>query len=373
MGETAALIGLGAAGLGSGLLSSASARSNNKDSIAFSRWSQLESQRYNQEMYEKQLADQERLYNTYQSPQAIAQALSEIGVNPASALSQVSGKGMPSVPSVSGSSPVGAPHLENEGLALGQGIQQMAGAVNAIAGAKMQDAQAKETRDMLQHKINGMLITQGLEQAQKDYQGLMNTLTEKYGDQKWSSEIQDLLSKAVLNVANGNLADAQSDYTKVLKMISDEDLGMKQEERAIFGTRLAIGIDNLKKQGLLLDEEKKTERSKQASNYASASYSNAMAETENVLRPYKKQIERANGYVAQASSREHIKQAENETKRQEWFNELLKNQNLGIVLQNKDKEVYNAFQRLVRGKSIDGDVSTVLRALDALEVASYAK
>lgn len=277
MGETAALIGLGAAGLGSGLLSSSSARSNNKESIAFSRWSQLESQRYNQEMYEKQLADQERLYNTYQSPQAIAQALAQVGVNPASALSQISGRSMPSVPSASGSSPVGAPHLENEGLALGQGIQQMAGAVNAIAGAKMQDARAKETRDMLQHKINGMLITQGLEQAQKDYQGLMNTLTEKYGDKKWSAEIQDLLSKAVLNVANGKLVDAQSDYTKVLKMISDEDLGMKQEERAIFGTRLAIGIDNLKKQGLLLDEQAKTEKSKQGLNYATAKKEKALA------------------------------------------------------------------------------------------------
>lgn len=268
MGAEAAMIALGASGLASGILSSQSAKSNNQASLGFSKWSQLQAQEYNRQMYEKQLYDQKKMYEQYQSPQAIAQQLAKAGLNPSAMSGSIGSPSIPSVPSGGSSSPVSAPHLENQGLALGQGIESIAKAASSFAGANAQDAQANETRSMLQHKINSMLISQGLQQSQKDYQDAMNFLTEKYGDQKWSVDIQDTLSRALLNVANGNLSEAQTDYYNVLKLISDEDLGMKQEERAQFGVQLAISIDNLKKQGLLYDEQAKTEKSKQSVNYS---------------------------------------------------------------------------------------------------------
>lgn len=273
MGETAALIGLGAAGLGSGLLSSSSARSNNKESIAFSKWSQLESQRYNQEMYEKQLADQERLYNSYQSPQAIAQALSEIGVNPSSALTQLGGKGMPSVPSASGSSPVGAPHLENEGLALGQGIQSVAGALNSVANAKAQSAQAKETQTLLQEKLNQLIL-------QNNGQELYNAKIafDKYAaEQKLPHEINDLINDVYLKYYQGKHEEAATGLAKVQMDIANEQYKITKEQAANVGFFISKQLSLLDEDINLSKSKQKTEKSVQAANYAGAENSRAQA------------------------------------------------------------------------------------------------
>lgn len=291
MGASAGLIALGLGGaagsLGAGILSSKSASSNNSSALAFNRWSQLESQRYNKEMYEQQLKDQESMYNKYQSPSAIAQQLRAAGINPAAATSQVAGGNMPSVPSASGSSPLSAPPLQNEGEGLARGFESAVNSLGQMYASDLHDAQAQETRSLLEGKVHQLLKQNRLTDLQSDYQSVMNTLTQKYGDQKWSSEIQENLSTAVLNYCNGDYAQAQADVARVMKKIGDEDLGIKQEERANIAVRIA-------KQLSLIDEEIATEKTKQVANRASANQSNsaaslnrALAETENKLRDSK--------------------------------------------------------------------------------------
>lgn len=361
----------GTGSLAGGLLSSSSASSNNSKALDFNKWSQLQSQQFQQQMYTQQKLDQEDFYKKYQSPQAIAKALQQLGVNPASAFSGSTGIGTApaSMPSVPSSAALSAPALENQGAAFSKSIEAIGNAMSSIVASGAQSEQSQEMLYTFNQRMNSLIL-------QNSGQELMNAKAQWdlfAAQNKLPYEIQNMVLKAYADYYAGRHSEALAKLVDIQSYIEDEtkDMTIEQRQQAntLLGKQILIAAEDAK----LRKEQQKTERSIQKSNIASANYSNSMAETENVLRPYKKQIERANGYVAQASSREHIKQAENETKRQEWFNELLKNQNLGIVLQNKDKEVYNAFQRLVRGKSIDGDVSTVLRALDALEVASYAK
>lgn len=291
MGASAGLIALGLGGaagsLGAGVLSSSSASKNNNAALGFNKWSQLESQRYNKEMYEKQLQDQIDMYTKYQSPQAIAQQLRAAGINPAAATSQVAGGNMPSAPSAAGSSPLSAPALQNEGEGLGRGFEGMVHALGQMYSSNLQDAQAQETRSLLQGKIDSLLKQNNLTELQGAYQGMMNDLTSKYGDKKWSAEVQDLLSRSVLNYANGDLAQAQTDVAKVMKLINDEELGIKQEERANISLRIAKAL-------ALVDEQIATEKTKQQANKAGAAASygvaelnKALAKTEDKLRDQK--------------------------------------------------------------------------------------
>ena len=94
--QGAEALGLGLAGLAGSAISASSASSNNQQALAFNKWSQLQAQEYQTQMYNQQRLDQENFYKKYQSPEAIASALSKLGVNPAVALS--GGHGVGSAP-----------------------------------------------------------------------------------------------------------------------------------------------------------------------------------------------------------------------------------------------------------------------------------
>ena len=112
----------GGTSLAGGLLSSSSAASNNQKAMDFQKWSQLQAQQYQTQMYNQQKIDQENFYKKYQSPEAIASQLAQLGVNPSVVLSGGHGVGASPVAMPSGiSSPaLSAPSLENEGSAFAQ-------------------------------------------------------------------------------------------------------------------------------------------------------------------------------------------------------------------------------------------------------------
>lgn len=257
---------LGATGLASGLLGSSSAASNNARMIEYNKWAQKDAQAYNTQMYERQLADQESMYNKYQSPQAIAQQLKEVGINP-SALAAghgFSGGSMPSVPSV-GSSPVtSAPQLENTGAIIGSSIEQMSRVISNMAD-----------NDLKQKQINKVLADIKGQELANAHAEFDNYLFTTYGENEKISQLRDLLSSAMLKDAQKDYTGAQKDYTEVLKMIANKDLGIKDEEynQLVYrGTRLAQIYDD---EHELRVEEKKVKKSQQRANYASAALSDA--------------------------------------------------------------------------------------------------
>lgn len=266
---------LGATGLMSGFLGSASASSNNRAALAFNKWSQLQAQDYNTKMYERQLEDQESMYNKYQSPQAIAKQLQEAGINP-SALAGghgFSGGSMSSVPSAGSSPALSAPALENAGVPIGNAIEQMSRVINNMADNDLKRQQVT--------KVLSEIKGQELANAHADFD---NYLLSKYGENEKINQLRDLLSSAMLKEARKDYTGAQKDYQKVLEKIANKELGIKDEEYSQLvyrGTRLAQIYDD---EHELRVEEKKVKKSQQSSNYASAEQSRASS---NLLRAQK--------------------------------------------------------------------------------------
>lgn len=280
MGAEAAMIMLGASGLASGFLSSQSAKSNNQASLGFSKWSQLQAQEYNRQMYEKQLYDQKKMYEQYQSPQAIARQLAQAGLNPSAMSGSIGSPSIPSVPSGGSSSPVSAPHLENQGLALGQGIESIAKAASSFAGANVQDAQAKETRTLLQDKLNQLVLQNNGQELYNAKQDWDNYIAQKFGESDAAAKLNDLTADAYLKYSNGDNLAALTALNNIQQLIASEELGIKKEERANIGMLLLKQLSLLDSQINLNDEMAKSEPSKRSSNYASANLANHQASTE---------------------------------------------------------------------------------------------
>lgn len=360
---------LGGTGLLGGLYSAKVAQENNEDQIDFAQWSQLNSQEFNAAMYDKAVKDQREMYEKYQSPQAIAQSLRAAGLNPSAMGGSLQGGSIPSVPSTPHSSPVGTPQLQNEGSAFAQSLQSIGSAFSSLASAELQDAQTNESRTLLNEKLNQLIL-------QNNGQQLMNAKTQfdtYAAQQKLPHEINDIINDCYLKYYQGKHSEALVALTNMQEKIAQNEYKITSEQAVNIAAMIAGQLSLLTENANLVKAQQKTESSKQAANYGSASYSNALAATENALRPYRTQIERAHGYVEQATSRAKIKQVEADLSKSEWFNEILKNQNIGIVLENMDKKAYNSLQRILRGKSVEGDVINVVRALSAPEEYQFLK
>lgn len=284
MGAEVAMIALGASGLASGLLSSQAAKSNNAASLGFSKWSQLQAQEYNRQMYEKQLYDQKKMYEQYQSPQAIAQQLAQAGLNPSAMSGSIGSPSMPSVPSGGSSSSVSAPHLENEGLALGQGIESIAKAASSFAGANAQDAQAKETRTLLQDKLNQLVLQNNGQELYNAKQDWDNYIAQKFGESEAGAKLNDLTADAYVKYSQGDNLGALSNLHFIQSLIASEELGIKKEERANIGMMLLKQLSLLDSQINLNNELAATEPSKRSANYGSAALDRANADTINAIR-----------------------------------------------------------------------------------------
>lgn len=265
---------LGGTGLLSGGIGALSASSNNRAALAFNKWSQLQAQQYNTQMYERQLADQEALYNKYQSPQAIAEQLAKAGINPSAlaAKSGFNGGSIPSVPSAGSSPALSSPTLDNVGAYIGQGIEQMSRVVSNLADSQLKQRQVT--------KVLAEIKGQEKANAAADFQ---NYLMEKYGENEKVAQLNDLISSALLKDAQKDFEGANTDLAKALKMIRDKELNIKDEEynQLVYrGTRLAQIYDD---EHDLRVEEKKVKKSQQSANYASADASKASARHSNVL------------------------------------------------------------------------------------------
>ena len=284
---------LGGTGLLSGGLGAVSASSNNRAALAFNKWSQLQAQQYNTQMYERQLADQEALYTKYQSPQAIAEQLAKAGINPSAlaAKSGFNGGSMPSVPSAGSASPLSAPALENSGAYIGQGIEQMSRVVSNLADSQMKQRQTT--------KILAEIKGQEIANAQADFS---NYLMQKYGENEKVAQLNDLIASAALKDAQKDYEGANIDLTKAIKMIKDKELNIKDEEYSQLlykGSRLVQLYDD---QHNLILEQQKTEKSKRASNYANANLANEQALTVKELRGWQAGFEQARTEIMQTES-----------------------------------------------------------------------
>lgn len=232
--------------------SAISASSNNRRSIQAQK-----------DLYEQQRIDQLTDYNERTGIEAQSKQLSNIGVNPASVFSggSIPNGSMPSVPSVPS-----APNLENVGAAATSSLSQMVSALGEVQGYKERDARVHK----LQQEYETEKFNTNLAKAN-------SILTEKYGDQKWSADLMDLTNQAYLKYVQGDLAGAEIIYKDMLTNIASEEYKMKKEDALQYAQYLQLARQNLSSQISLNQEKKRTEKSAQVSNYASARNQNALA------------------------------------------------------------------------------------------------
>lgn len=257
---------LGGTGLLGGLYSARVAQENNDDQIDFAQWAQSNSQEFNAAMYDKAVKDQRDMYEKYQSPQAIAQSLRAAGLNPSAMNGSLQGGTIPSVPSTPHSSPVATPQFQNEGSAFAQSLQSIGSAFSSLASAELQDAQTNESRSLLNEKLNQLIL-------QNNGQQLMNAKTEfdtYAAQQKLPYEINELINDCYLKYYQGKHSEALASLVEVQEKIANKEFDIKSEEAATIGMMLQKQLGLLDENIRLTQAKQNTEKSQQASNYASA-------------------------------------------------------------------------------------------------------
>ena len=271
---------LGAAGisalgnLAGSAISASGAESTNRQAMAFNALEAQKNRVFQKAMYSQQLADQERMYNQYQSPEAIAKQLEKIGVNAAGAFaggkSGFSGSmsGVPSVPSGSQAS-IGS--LENPYSSFGQALQNTTkdavSVLNSLTDKHLKDAQS----------LKVLADKKGQDYANQIAK-IQSQVSEWQIPAKAKAEINELITSAALNEANGRLAAAETSLKTLMGKLTDNQIRLTDEQIQQLTIEVAW-LDKIRRQEFeLLGEKKKTEKSYQAANYGSAAQSNATAE-----------------------------------------------------------------------------------------------
>lgn len=269
--------GLIAAGssLTSGLLSSSSAAKNNRTALDFQKWSQIQAQQWQEQMYSQQKMDQENFYKKYQSPEAIAAQLSKLGVNPAQVLTGGSGVGAApaSMPSGMSSPALSAPALENEGTAFASSIQSIGSALSSFAQAGYQNEQSEEMVHTLNTRMNQLLLQEG-------NQRLLNAKAkwDLFCEQvKLPYELQNMALDAYSKFVQGKYSESLTVLNEVAYYIQDKtkDLSIEEKQKAVslLGEQILVAQGQqglLKEQAATERERQKTERTQQGLNNASA-------------------------------------------------------------------------------------------------------
>lgn len=279
----------GGSSLLSGMMSAGSARANNQQALDFQRWSQLEAQQFQQQMYSQQRNDQEDFFKKYQSPAAIAKALAQLGMNPANVMGGGSGisAAPASMPSGVSSPALGAPPLENEGLALSQSIQAIGSSMASIVQASQNAEQSEEAVQTFSARVDRLLL-ENYGKKVANNKAEFDLIAAKA---KLPLEKQKLSSEAYINFVSGNYQEALKQFQDIVNYVKEHtsanDIEYSNKMLELVGKQIMDVTEaiNLKK------EEQKTQKSVRALNYSAATLNKAVAATENALRDGKVEMQ----------------------------------------------------------------------------------
>lgn len=243
------------------------ARENNQTSIDIAR--------ENNEFARQHAIDMFNMENAYNTPLEQVKRLQEAGLNPAlvmegaggTAVGNSSGAGAisPSMPSLT------TPHVEPvPPMAVGflDALQSFANIKLANAQAGKAGAEAERTNKLVDQELLNLMAEEKWKQSQTQYQDLMSSFERLYGHDKRAADITKTISEFVKNKLQGNEAAARTALAKAEADLANTKNKQLQAESPIL-------IENLRKLGVKLDEEAKTEQAKQSAFYAGAEESRA--------------------------------------------------------------------------------------------------
>ena len=270
----------------------------------------------------KELMDYQ--WQKYGSPQAQVKALAAAGINPAVALGQ-GGTGAFAQPSVN--MPTSAPVQ----------IDNVAPMLSSLTQLKKVD----KDNELVDQQIYKTLSEKNLIDEQRHGQVIANIITKEYGDKEAAARIANLGGQTALYAA-------EKDFTKA----NEELVKLKQATEKVYKE---LVNQNKLKAALEVKNYQRYIDSVIESNQKSAGLAAAQTLTEDELRDLKKfSIDLANhmqgleyGFNID-TYQQRIEKFANEVGIIKWTNYLKE-------IESKDKEAYNAIQRLIFGKGSQED------------------
>lgn len=247
-------------------------------------WLQQALLRENNQFNRQQAIDMFMMENYYNSPVQQMERLRKAGLNPAV---MMEGAGGSATGNADGSTPSAAtagitpqlpslttPHVEPlPTMATGflSALQQLSQIKLTNAQAKKSGAETNRIDTMLDQEFANMQADTDLKKSQKQYQDTMTEIQRVFGKSKALADIQESYSRYTLNMLKGDTEKAQKDLLAIEKEFKDTQNKQLIEQAPFL-------LENIKKTGQFIDEQKRTEMSKQSANYAAASAANAQAE-----------------------------------------------------------------------------------------------
>ena len=285
----------------------------------------------------KELMDYEQ--SNYLSPKAQVKNLGAAGINPAAAF----GNTAPVNVGGSFAMPNAQPAMMQVGT---QSLSDVAQLLVGAAQAKKAGVEVPNIEEDTQGKV--------LDNQRKEFE---NKLLTTYGLRRTAAEVA-LAEQNVKNAIqtgdnlkiDNSIKEWQSAKEKALSECNEVQRDILKKEFENKDTELQLR--NRKS-----EEEIKTEKSKQTANYASAAASRSSAS----LNASQVKI---NEFIAGIKETErNFEQATFDTRFKQELAKLsaIELQNLQTEIHNKDLDAYNAFQRILFGKTQDGDVKNTLQ------------
>lgn len=257
----------------------------NKD-LAWQRESQQIQNQANWEYWKKAF----NMSNEYNSPAAQMQRAVAAGLNPMS----VGGSnpviaGNNSSPNAGvGAGGVGVPsltaprndmsmqtkdmlNLQAKGMQVGQ-LGTLTEAVANVAKAGLSSMQEKQIKDTLQSTIDKIVAETSLLDEQSMAQNIENSLRSYFGFKSEDAalnlklqQISESITRAELNGKQGRLFDAESEYKNALKLLTGEDIKVRQEDVRNIAKYWYQRLENMR-------QDYRTSRSEESLNYSSVDF-----------------------------------------------------------------------------------------------------
>lgn len=207
------------------------------------------------------------------------------GINPASqgsALTQgVSMSPSTSAPPHISPSPVGNPSpvgIPSVGMSRGL-LSDIGSFLNDLAQAKKSDKETSRYDEMATAVINKYKSDSALADVQAAAQDIHNSVDKAYLEKETKERINRIVTEAEWFVQRGETEKAEK------KLKEAQEVVEKTKNKQLI-EQFPIVKENLIKEGKLLDEKRKTEKSQQSKNYSEAKLNNENAQTVKELRPY---------------------------------------------------------------------------------------
>lgn len=251
---------------------------------------QLSAMRENNAFNKQSAIDMFNMEAAYNDPKAQKQRLLDAGINPAT----LYGAGSASAGSASASTPSAAssgitpstpslttPVMQTEPSVINTmfgNMETVSRIASNLTKAGLDLAQKDKLKLMLSHELDNLVADTANKKLQASFQQMQNNFETIFGYAKRNGELAKLANESYKLYQEGVKAGLDGDLSKSEKLLRDAQTELSKSQNKQLQEQLPFIKQQMEEQIGLIQEQQRTEKSKQSSNYASANASNASAD-----------------------------------------------------------------------------------------------